>query len=107
MPLLHDDLATGDALRGIEVEVLLVLHGPPSISKLAVDEHARTLLRRQPLITRTLAHRAQDTYLGLGDPRFACLAQEAGALIVAGVWPDHLSVGSPKGPSPLRRAKLA
>jgi len=78
MPFLHDDLATGHALRGKEVEVLLVLHRPPGVSKLAVDEHARTLLRRQPLNTGTLAHRAQDTYICLGDPRFACLAQEAG-----------------------------
>jgi len=83
MSLLHDDLATGDALRGIEVEVLLVLHRPPGIDKLAVDEHACTLLRRQPLITRTLGHRAQDTYMELGNSRFACLAQETGALIVA------------------------
>lgn len=56
--LLHHDLATSHALGGEKVQVLLVLDRPAGISKLAIDEHACTLLRRQIRIVITGIHRA-------------------------------------------------
>lgn len=56
MALRHHRFAAGNPLGGEQVEVLLVLDRPPGISELAVDERARTLLRRQPRVVITGIH---------------------------------------------------
>src|SRR5699024_10977384 len=62
MPLLHHDLAAGDALGREKVECLLVLHRPTGIIELAIDEYARTLLRRQPRVVITGVHCRQPSH---------------------------------------------
>ena len=45
-----------EAITGEQVQVLLVLHRPPGISELAVDEHTGALLRRQLGVATTGSH---------------------------------------------------
>ena len=56
MTLGHDDLAHRDALAGKEAEVLPVLDHPASVSELAVDQHAGTLLSRRRSSSITCPH---------------------------------------------------
>jgi hypothetical protein len=61
MARLHD-LADGDApLRHEEVERASILHRPPRLGQLAVDQHPRALLRRQALII-TLSHHTDSIW---------------------------------------------
>lgn len=56
MALRHDGLETSHPVGGEQVEVLLVLDRPTGIGELAIDEHARTLLRRQSRVVITGIH---------------------------------------------------
>lgn len=56
---LHDHLTAGHAIAGEQVQAALVLHRPTGVSKLTVDEHACTLLRRQLPLLHIGIHRCQ------------------------------------------------
>jgi hypothetical protein len=56
---LHDYLAHRDTGSSEEVEVLPVLNPPPRVGQLPVDQHARTLLRRQLGVAITGIHCSQ------------------------------------------------
>jgi hypothetical protein len=56
---LHDDLTAGHAFAGEQVQVLHVLHRPPGIGNLAVDEHTCALLGRQLRVPITGIHCSQ------------------------------------------------
>jgi hypothetical protein len=55
--LAHGELAHGDALRGEEVQVLAVLHGPAGRGELAVDLDPRPCLGSEVAVSGGFRHR--------------------------------------------------